>query len=151
MKARIDIDAAILDRNLLGAALGSLEPWRTWRIVLRAAFALGLGTDEERKIFEEISGGRPLPANRVRELWAVVARRGGKSRIAALIGCYLALFVPRNLAPGEVGEVTIIAATREQASVVFRYVVGFLQASPVLRQEIESITRTRSGCTATSC
>jgi hypothetical protein len=142
LSVRIDIDAAILDRNLLGAALGSLEPWRTWRIVLRAAFALGLGTDEERKIFEEISGGRPLPAKRVRELWAVVARRGGKSRIAALIGCYLACFLPRNLAPGEVGEVTIIAATREQASVVFKYVVGFLQASPVLRQEIESITTT---------
>ena len=41
--------------------------------------------------------------------------------MAAAIGVYLALFVPRNLAPGEVGEVTIIAATREQA-VVFKYV-----------------------------
>jgi 5-methyltetrahydropteroyltriglutamate--homocysteine methyltransferase len=61
--------------------------------------------------------------------------------MAAAIGVYLALFVPRNLAPGEVGEVTIIAATREQATVVFRYVVGFLQASPVLRQEIEVVTQ----------
>jgi hypothetical protein len=108
---------------------------------LKAAFALGLGTDEERAIFEEISGGRPLPAKRVRELWAVVARRGGKSRMAAAIGVYLALFVPRNLAPGEVGEVTIIAATREQATVVFKYVIGFLQTSPVLRQEIEVVTQ----------
>ena len=37
---------------------------------------------------------------------------------------------------------TIIAATREQASVVFKYIVGFLQASPVLRQEIEAVTQT---------
>ena len=125
MRRRIDIDRALLDKNLLGAALGDLTPWKVWRVVLKAAFALGLGTDEERAIFEEISGGRPLPAKRVRELWAVVARRGGKSRMAAAIGVYLALFVPRNLAPGEVGEVTIIAATREQASVVFKYVVGF--------------------------
>ena len=141
MRTRIDIDRALADQNLLGAALGDLTPWKVWRIVLRAAFALGLGTEEERAIFEEISGGRPLPAKRVRELWAVVARRGGKSRMAAAIGVYLALFVPRNLAPGEVGEVTIIAATREQASVVFKYVVGFLQASPVLRQEIEAVTQ----------
>jgi hypothetical protein len=142
MRSRIDIDHALADPNLLGAALGNLTPWKVWRIVLRAAFALGLGTEEERAIFEEISGGRPLPAKRVRELWAVVARRGGKSRMAAAIGVYLALFVLRNLAPGEVGEVTIIAATREQASVVFKYIVGFLQASPVLRQEIEAVTQT---------
>jgi hypothetical protein len=141
MRARIDIDHALADRNLLGAALGDLAPWKVWRVVLKAAFALGLGTDEERAIFEEISGGRPLPAKRVRELWAVVARRGGKSRMAAAIGVYLALFVPRNLAPGEVGEVTIVAATREQAGVVYRYVLGFLQASPVLRQEIEGVTQ----------
>ena len=142
MTAPISIDKALLDRNLLGAALGDLTPWKVWRIVLRAAFALGLGTDEERAIFEEISGGRPLPAHRVRELWAVVARRGGKSRMAAAIGVYLALFVPRNLAPGEVGEVTIIAATQAQAAIVYRYVLGFLQASPVLRQEIEAVTQT---------
>src|SRR6266699_3457187 len=141
MRARIDIDHALANRNLLGAALGDLAPWQVWRVVLKAAFALGLGSDEERAIFEEISGGRALPAKRVRELWAVVARRGGKSRIAAAIGVYLALFVPRNLAPGEVGEVTIIAATREQASVVFKYVVGFLQMSPVLQQEIEVVTQ----------
>jgi hypothetical protein len=31
--------------------------------------------------------------------------------------------------------------SREQAGVVYRYVLGFLQASPVLRQEIESVTQ----------
>jgi hypothetical protein len=92
MRRRIDIDRALADPNLLGAALGDLTPWKVWRVVLRAAFALGLGTDEERAIFEEISGGRPLPAKRVRELWAIVARRGGKSRMAAAIGVYLALW-----------------------------------------------------------
>jgi hypothetical protein len=126
MKPLCTIDAALLDYNLLGAALGDLESWKAWRVVLRAAFALGLETDEERKIFEEIAGGRALPKARVRELWAVVARRGGKSRVAAAIGCYLALLVPCKLAAGEVGEVTIIAATREQANVVFKYVVGTL-------------------------
>ena len=70
MRSRIDIDHALVDSDLLGAALGNLTPWKVWRIVLRAAFALGLGTEEERSIFEEISGARPPPAKRVRELWA---------------------------------------------------------------------------------
>jgi len=61
--------------------------------------------------------------------------------MAAAIGIYLALFTPRNLAPGEVGEVTIVAATREQASIVYKYILGFLQSSPVLRQEIEVVTQ----------
>src|SRR5262249_20172160 len=67
-------------------------------------------------------------------------RRSGKSRMAAACGVYLACFSPRRLAMGEVGEVAIIAASRDQARVVFKYVEGFLQASPILRQEIESVT-----------
>jgi hypothetical protein len=142
MASSFTIDRALADPRLLGAALGpSLDSWQTWRIVLKAAFALPL-SDEERKVFAAIAGDRGLPKQRVRELWAVVARRGGKSRTAAAAGCYLACFMPRNLAPGEVGEVTIIAATREQANVVFKYVVGFLQESPVLCQEIEGLTAT---------
>jgi hypothetical protein len=46
------------------------------------------------------------------------------------------------LAPGETGEVTIIAATREQAVIIYRYALGFLQSSPVLQKEIESTTAT---------
>jgi hypothetical protein len=44
MRRRIDIDRALADPNLLGAALGDLTPWKVWRVVLKAAFALGLGT-----------------------------------------------------------------------------------------------------------
>ena len=61
--------------------------------------------------------------------------------MAAATGCYLACFLPRNLAPGETGEVTIISATTAQAVVVYRYVLGFLQSSPILCQEIESVTQ----------
>ena len=40
MRARIDIDHALADPNLLGAALGDGAPWQRRRVVLRAAFAL---------------------------------------------------------------------------------------------------------------
>jgi hypothetical protein len=36
----------------------------------------------------------------------------------------------------------VLASSRDQAQVVFSYVKGFLESSPILRQEIESITAT---------
>jgi hypothetical protein len=45
-----------------------------------------------------------------------------------------------KLAPGETGYVLALSASRAQASVVFRYCVGFLEASPILRREISETT-----------
>ena len=50
-----------------------------------------------------VSGGRAPPTKRVRELWAMVGRKGGKSRMAAAIAVYLALFVKYKLSRGERG------------------------------------------------
>ena len=110
----ISIDRAMLDRNLLGAALGDLTPFNTWRVVMKAGFALALG-DEERKIFDAISGNRPPPHRRVRELWCVIGRRGGKSRMAAAHGGLLGMLRPAIVwRPGEVGTVLVLAASRDQ-------------------------------------
>jgi hypothetical protein len=136
----IDIDTALTDRKLLGAGLGNLDDWFTWRVALKAAFALGLISDREREIFEQISGGREPPKHRVRELWCIVGRRGGKSRMAALIAIFIALFVKANVAPGETPCVLALAATTDQARVVFGYCRAFLEKSPILRREIENIT-----------
>ena len=46
--------------------------------------------------------------------------------------------VPR-LAPGEDGHVIVIAPTRQQAQLVFRYCLAFLQESPLLRQRIREV------------
>jgi hypothetical protein len=136
------IDRALTDRKLLAAALGPIEPWKTWLVVMRAAFALDLGTDEERELFKHIAGDRPLPRKRVRELWCICGRRSGKSRIAAALAVFIACFMKHKLAAGEIGFVLVLAASRDQAKVVFDYIRGFLEASPILRQEIDSITTT---------
>jgi hypothetical protein len=133
------IDEAIADRRLFAPALEPIETWATWRVVLKSAFGLPLGA-EELAVFRRVAGERSPPKRRVKELWAVCARRSGKSRMAALAGTYLSCFLPRKLAPGEVGEVTIVSATQAQAAVVHRYAVGFLRASPVLAREIEAVT-----------
>jgi hypothetical protein len=112
----IPIDTALMDPQLLGAALGDHHTFTRWLAVLRAAFALPM-SDEDRDTFAQIAGGRSPPTQRVDELWAVVGRRGGKSRVAAALGVYAACFLPHQLAFGEIGEVAIVAASRSQATI----------------------------------
>jgi hypothetical protein len=144
------IDRALRNKRLLGAALGDAGSWVTWLAVLRAAFGLSLD-DDQRQLFAGVSGGRAPPTKRVRELWAMVGRKGGKSRMAAAIAVYLALFVKYKLSRGERGMVLVLAMSMDQARVVFDYCIGFLSTSDVLRREIVSTTaneiRLRNGIT----
>ena len=134
----IPIDRALMDSNLLGATLCGAT-WSTWLAVLRAAFALPMGSND-CATFAKVAGDRELPTRRVRELWCVVGRRSGKTRVAAAVSIHIAVFEQHDLAPGEVGYVLLLAASRAQASVAFGYVRGFLESSPILRRQIESVT-----------
>jgi hypothetical protein len=140
MTATMSIDRAITDSRLLGAGLGDLTTWSVWLAVLKASFGIVLNS-EERELFHLVAGDRSPPSQRVRELWAIVGRRGGKSRMAALVAVYLALFVKHRLAAGEKGMVLVLAGSIDQAAVVFGYVKGFLEASPALQREVRSIKR----------
>ena len=132
----ITIDTALGDANLLGTALGSTATWQTWFAVMRAAFGLSLN-DDQRVAFDKLAGHRPPPDERVTEVWAVAGRRSGKSRMAAALLVFFALLAPLPaLAQGEQAHVICISASRGQAAVVLRYVLGFIEASPILRRQI---------------
>jgi hypothetical protein len=45
------------------------------------------------------------------------------------------------LGPGEVGTIMIVAADRKQARVIMRNCVGLLNAVPMLKKQVESVTR----------
>ena len=93
--------------------------WDAWRTFLAALFALPM-SDAEQEIFSRCTGRKHPPTTAAREGWMVVGRRGGKSRIAALLAVYLACFRKYRLAAGERGVVMVIAADRRQARVVLR-------------------------------
>ena len=98
----ITIDRALTDPRFLGAALDDPASWSNWIVVLSAAF--GLTLDREMcRAFAAVAGSRKPPKQKVRELWCILGRRSGKTRMAAAIGLYLALFVPHKLAPGVIG------------------------------------------------
>jgi hypothetical protein len=141
MTAPLTIDRALADRNLLGAALGGdLASWSTWLTVLRAAFGLTLDPTE-LVTFHKVAGERGPPARRVRELWCVIGRRAGKSRMAAALAVFLALFQQHKLAKGETGHVLVLAATADQARTVFQYALGFVESAELLRREVSSVTQ----------
>lgn len=115
-----------------------------WRAVLAGAFALPM-TAEMRTIFDRLAGGRPLPTERVRELWVVAGRRSAKTEAASHVAVYLAtvgaeaMGLVDRLSPGERGVISIVAVDRPQARVAINYAAGLLEASPVLSQ---LVTRT---------
>jgi hypothetical protein len=137
----INIAEALADPNLLGAAIGNLTTWRTWLVTLKATFGLKLNR-QERRTFESIAGSRQPPRRKVAQLWAIAGRGGGKSRIAAAIAVFIAVFLKHRLDPGEVGYVLVLAASRDQASVVFNYARSFFIKSAILRKLIRHITAT---------
>ena len=103
--SELTIEQALRDTNLLGSALGEVSSWSNWLTVLKAAFGQEL-TASELAIFEQVAGERPVPTSRVRELWAIVGRRGGKSRIAAAVAIYIACFCKIGTALPMVRSVT---------------------------------------------
>jgi hypothetical protein len=131
MKRVVPITTAF--RTLLGL---SGPTFGAWRALIGGAFGCQL-TAEEAETFATLTGGRSPLAARCRELWIAVGRRGGKNFVAARIAIYLALLHRWKLAPGEVGIVLVLASTRDQANVAFRYIKGALEAHDALAAEVE--------------
>jgi hypothetical protein len=88
------------------------------------------------ELYQQATGRETPPGAPAREVYLICGRRAGKSRIAAAIAVYEALFPRVKLAPGEVGTVALIAVDRDTARVLLEYVRHILEASPVLRREV---------------
>ena len=115
--------------------------WQAWRVFLAALFALPM-SDAERAVYTGHTGRTDLPTTPFKEAALVVGRRGGKSRVLALVATYLATFhgYSPHLAPGEVATIAVIAADRRQARVIFRYILGLLREVRPLAELVENET-----------
>ena len=86
-------------------------------------------------LYEAHTGRTDVPLKPFNEAALIVGRRGGKSRVLALIAVYLAAFrdYEMHLAPGEVATVAVLAADRKQARAIMRYVSGLFGAVRMLK------------------
>ena len=120
--------------------------WAPWRAFLAALFALPMD-NTQLALYRTHTGRQDAPTVPFKEAALVIGRRGGKSRVLALIATYLGTvpdYTP-HLAPGEVATIAVLAADRRQARTIFRYTLGLLKAVDMLAgmvadQTAETIT-----------
>lgn len=107
--------------------------WAPWKALLAALFGLPMD-DDALAIYREHTGRQAAPVRPFSECALIIGRRGGKSRILALIAVYLAAFndYMRHLAPGEKATIAVICADRKQSRVIMRYVTGLFDNVPML-------------------
>ena len=134
------IEDALTDPALLGAGLGPIASWSAWLAVLKGAYGLPL-RDDELAAFQTVTGNRTPPSKRVDELWNVVGRRGGKSKIAAALAVFEACCIDHSakLSPGETGHVLVLASTVSKPRWCSATCKGFVEASPLFMQLVDRV------------
>jgi hypothetical protein len=128
---------AIDDRNLFANHFRG-RTWAPWRTFLRALFAEAPCDNADLELYRSCTGRTVWPRSPFTEACLIVGRRGGKSRILALIAAFLATLRDYGpyLAAGEICTIAVLAADRGQARNIFRFVLGFLKSAPLLEQLI---------------
>jgi hypothetical protein len=130
--AAISIDEALTDPELFEPWFAG-ETWDGWRAVLKAAYALPM-TGDEVDFFRSVAERDP-PKRRVRELWCVVGRRGGKDSVASVIAAHSAALFDQGhrLRPGERALVMCLAVDRDQAKIVMNYTKSYFEDVELLK------------------
>jgi hypothetical protein len=146
-----------IETNVIGAMDGTFAEWfagpswNGWRAILKAAYCLPMN-EEELAFFGEVAGGRAPPTKRVRELWCVGGRRGGKDSIASLIIAHAAAgFDGRRrqvagiplpaMRRGERATIFCLARDRDQARIALQYVKSYFEELPELAKMVTRETR----------
>ena len=133
MKPQISLRRALEDPKLLDMGAPS---WLAWRALLVAIVGEKLTTGELEH-FRRLTKRDKPPAQRVRQFWGVVGRRGGKSKSMATLAVYLACMCKYPmLSAGERGVVLLIAQDQRQATIILEYALAVIENSPVLRRQL---------------
>jgi hypothetical protein len=122
-------------------ALLSGDSWQAWRVLLIAIVGEEL-TEDERVVLKGLTGRDSEPLEPVEEFWAVIGRRGGKTRAMAVLAAYLAACVDHrdSLAPGERGVIPLLAASVQQAASAFAFIEGIFTVAPNLKDVVDGAT-----------
>jgi hypothetical protein len=130
--APMDIIRALDDPDLFGKFFTG-DSWDGWRTILKATFAIPMN-EVETAFFKSVAGDRLAPTEAVRELWAVVGRRGGKDSVASVVAAFAAAMFNQQhkLRPGERAVVMCVAVDRDQARVILNYIRAYFTDIPLL-------------------
>ena len=129
---------ALSDPELFGGMGFDAPSWQPWQAFLEALWALPMSEDH-LTLYRHHTGRNEPPTRPQRYAQLVCGRRGGKSRILALIAAYMACVLDHKpyLSPGEKAVVGVIAKDRSQARIILSYIQGFLREIPIFADLIE--------------
>jgi hypothetical protein len=117
------------------------DSWSSWNIFLEALYSLPMNA-EEFEVYCRHTGRNSPPSKPFHKAWLICGRRSGKSRIAALIAVFNALFREHaTLQRGEIGVIPVIASDRVQAGVIFGCVLNFFRDSALLATMVVAETK----------
>lgn len=129
----------MLFRDFFGRKRDALESWSPWLSFFRCLYGLELDPAED-DLVREATGRDPrgLPRAGFKKALALVGRRGGKSRAAALIAAFEAAVADRTgrLAPGERGLVALCGPSKEQGGIALGYLRALFDGG-LLAGEVE--------------
>ena len=96
-------------------------------------------SEEHLALYRKHTGRSEAATRPARYAELVVGRRGGKSRILALIATYVACVVDHRdyIAPGGTPVVAVIARDRTQAKLILNYIAGFPRSNRLFADLIE--------------
>lgn len=116
------------------------DDWLAWRSFVKTLFAEPQDDDELAQYRKCTALDEPPDAFQ-REAWLPVGRRGGKSRILALIATYLGACCDWEpyLAPGETGYITVLADQREHAAAIMGYIKAAFLGHPKLERLVSRV------------
>ena len=136
----MNILQVVRDENLFQPFLGDLRTWNRWMTALKVLYGLSV-SNAECDLIEQCTGRTQLSDEFDVALF-LTGRRSGKSRMAAVVGAYEAVFAGHEtkLAKGERGIVLVCAPTRAQSRVVKDYLRAVFD-TPILQNEVASETR----------
>src|SRR4029434_2576731 len=118
MKKKPDIIEAIKHPKLFGALpeFKDLSTWCAWIVWLKSLYGLPLD-ERELSLFQKCTPRTHAPAKEPKESATIVGRRGGKSKMAALVGAFTAAFIDftPSLSTGERPMVLLLSGDQDQA------------------------------------
>jgi hypothetical protein len=138
IKTLFSMRSALSEPSLFGSQLGG-SSWAPWRALLIAICGEPL-TESELTDFKQLTGRAGAPVEPIKEFYAVMGRRSGKTRAASIFAAYLASCRDYRaiLAPRERGQIQVVSASLDQAALILDFIEGAFEASEALRPLVVS-------------
>lgn len=130
-----------LFRKFLADKNDKLSSWSAWNCALRLLY--GLPVKKKYAELVKLCTGRRLESFNAdgvgfNTALFLIGRRGGKSRIASIIGAFEATLSGKeeSLAAGETGMVSIISPSKKQGRIIKNYSRAIFDTTPLLENEV---------------